>query len=158
MIPEPLTDQERSTLPPIRARWVAHLAGVVGAAVGVAEITGVPKVLPAVDRMAPDGGVSLLVAIPALILVTAGPWLALSPVLLRLGFDWAHILVMALIPLTVPFVLWGVGFRLLRRPYRDWHPSKAQRPTVRPISGTGYHVLQSDLDRYLGSEGRVPVA
>ena len=83
--------------------------------------------------------------------MATGPWLVLAPLLFRTGYDWGHVLLLSVAWFVAPLYLWGVGFRLVRSPYRDWHPSRRQRPTARPLPGTGYHVLQTDLDRYARS-------
>lgn len=94
----PLSAQEQAALPPIRPRWLAHVAALGGCGLSV-------------------------------------------------GYGWGTIALLVIFPFAAPFVGWALGFRLVRIPYRDWRPSRRQWSTARPVPGTGYHVIQADLDR-----------
>lgn len=149
MHPAPLTTDEQAALPDIRPRWLAHLAALLGASVGVGALL---LMLQVVDRLDPIvTGWNLPWALAGLLLgaTLIAPWVVIAPVLFRVGYGWGTVLLLAFFPLAVPFVGWALGFRLVRIPYRDWRPSRRQRPTIRPVPGTSYHLLQTDLDRLL---------
>jgi hypothetical protein len=145
----PLTAEEMAALPPIRPRWVAEIAGLVGACVATAVAFLVVKAVNYLDPIVAGWGLPVIVAIPLLIATLAAPWVLLSPLLFRVGFDWDKVVLLAVFLFAAPILGWRVGFRLARIPYRDWRPSGPQRPSVRPMPGTGFHVLQADLDRWL---------
>ena len=143
----PLSGEEMALLPPIRPRWQAHLVALV-AVLSVLVIhelwawTTYTASSPAVM-----GAIGPLLSSPLWLLVRAALGLFLSPLLFRVGFGWGTETLPTVVPFAAPFVGWVIGFRLAHLPYRDWRPSDKQRPTVRLIPCTGYHVLQADLDR-----------
>ncbi|MEI2810186.1 MAG: hypothetical protein V9F00_08285 [Nocardioides sp.] len=144
----PLSGEEMALLPPIRPRWQAHVVALVCAAVGLGAWLLVSWERRTLDDLAAARGTLAFVALVLLELATlAAPWLILVPLIFKVGFDWRTALILMVIPFTAPFVGWVIGFRLAHLPYRNWRPSDKQRPTVRLIPGTGYHVLQADLDR-----------
>ncbi|MEI2810191.1 MAG: hypothetical protein V9F00_08310 [Nocardioides sp.] len=145
MDPAPLTAEEMAALPPIRPRWVAQVAGLVGGCAGF----GAFLVADASQKYAGSLGWDLHWTLALLIFLvgSVGPWLLLSPLLFRVGLRWSVVVILTLLHLAAPFVGWLVGFRLAHLPYRDWRPSDNQRPTVRLVPGAGFHVLQADLDR-----------
>lgn len=147
MLPNPLTLEEQAALPEIRPRWLAHLGAWVGVGVFVGLALLQRRSLDWLDPIVTGWDLPWGLSIAFLPVAFAVPWAIIAPVLFRVGYHWGTVLLLAVFPIASPFVGWAVGFRLVRIPYRDWRPSPQQRPSVRPMLGTGYHVLQGDLDR-----------
>lgn len=144
-----LTLDEVCSLPEMRPRWVAHLGALIGLSGGLAIVVAQRRFLEAMDSTAPSWDLPVAWGIALLVISLAGPWALVAWVFRSLGFDWTHVVIASVVPYVGGLILtWRVGFRLVRRPYRDWRPSRTQRGQVRPFPGGTFHALEQDLERF----------
>lgn len=149
----PLSTEEQALLPPIRPRWLAHVAALGGCGLSVGVLLAVNRFLSS-DLFGTDSDLPLDLRILLLVLIQGIPWVLMAPILFRVGYGWGTVVLLVIFPFAAPIVGWALGFRLVRIPYRDWRPSRRQWSKVRPVPDTGYHVLQADLDRMEPSSHR----
>jgi hypothetical protein len=150
-VKEDLTPEQVASLPPLRPRWLAHVAGLAALAAYCGWVLLVRWLLARAELAGEPtsawswAGVVLAVATGALVFL-----LPLVPFTSRVGLSWGWLVASVLLwPIAFSYA-WSIGFRLVRIPWRDWRPARPQRALVRNVPGTSYHVLASDLPEQAG--------
>jgi len=148
---EYLTPEQVASLPPLRPRWLAHLAGLATLAAYCGCVVLARWLLDRAELVSEPTSVwswaGLVFAVTTAVLMYLLP---LLPFAAKVGLSWGWLASSVFLwPIAFCYA-WSVGFRLVRIPWRDWRPTRPQRALVRNVPNTSYHVLTSDLPEQTG--------